>query len=163
MAFICRKKMKTTAKFTSTHAPWLSTVCFALAFYTVGAGLMDSFAMYHSWRFVGESEFGLMHQEAGGRIIKFYVMPALLMTVFLVLQFWHRPSAVPSKLVWIALACTMIVWISSIFIQIPIQFRLDNGRDEALLDWLIVSDWIRVIPILILAGIVLTMIKRTIS
>jgi hypothetical protein len=68
------------------------------------------------------------------------------MTIFLALMFWHRPAAVPRWMLWVALICTIIPWLSSAFIQIPIQTALDNGKDEALLEKLIVTDWLRVIP-----------------
>jgi hypothetical protein len=159
MRFLCRKKME---RFTSPHASWISPVFFALAFYTLGASFMDSFAMYHTWKFVGPSEFVEMHKASGSRIVNFLVIPTLIMTVFLILQFWHRPKAVSSRLVRVALICTIIPWLSSIFIQIPIQVRLDHGKDDALLQWLIASDWIRVIPTIVLAGVVFVMIRRSI-
>ena len=125
--------------------------------------MMDSFVVYHTWRFVGEAEFINMHIESGSRIVPFFVMPTMVMTIFLVLQFWHRPKVVTRKQVWLALSCVIIAWISSAFIQIPMQIELDKGRNEELLNMLIVTDWIRVIPTFVLAGDVFIMIKRSIA
>jgi hypothetical protein len=152
-----------TEKFTSTHARWISPFFFTLIFYTVGASIMDGFAIYHTWRFVGEAEFVKMHIESGSRIIPFMVLPAFVMTVFLVLQFWHRPKAVSRQLLWIALACAIIPWLSSAFIQIPMQFELDKGKNVELLEALILTDWIRVIPTIVLAVVGFIMIKKTVS
>ena len=85
------------------------------------------------------------------------------MTVFLILQFWHRPLAVPRRLVWIALFCVIIPWLSSAFIQIPMQIELDKGKNDELLNMLIVTDWIRVIPTFVLVTLVFTMIKKSIA
>jgi hypothetical protein len=132
-------------------------IFFMLSFYGFGAGVLDSFAMYHSWLFVGEAEFATMHQEAGARIISFYVLPLVVCTIFNVLLFWYRPAALPKSLVWIAFSALLTVWLSSVFIQIPIQFQLDHGKDTALLNKLILTDWIRVIGWLIFIGIVIKM------
>jgi len=83
------------------------------------------------------------------------------MTIFLVLQLWHRPKAVSVKLVWASLVCTIIPWLSSVFIQIPMQTELGIGKNDELLQKLIASDWIRVIPTLVLAYIVFIMLKRS--
>ena len=152
-----------TNEFTSKHARWITTVFFLLAFYGFGAGMMDSFVVYHTWRFIGEAEFPLAHIESGSRIVPFLVLPMLLMTLFAILLFWHRPKVISRKLIWIALICLIIGWVSSAFIQIPIQIELDKGKNEELLQWLIDSDWIRVIPTWILMTIVLVMLKKSLG
>ncbi|MBC7904299.1 MAG: hypothetical protein H7Y27_12795 [Gemmatimonadaceae bacterium] len=151
------------SKFTSSKAHWISPLFYLLAFYVFGASVMDSFAVYHTWRFVGENEFIAMHKASGGRIVSLFVLPTLVMTVFLILQFWHRPKAVSRTLVWVALVCTIIPWLSSAFIQIPMQIQLDLGKNDALLESLIVTDWIRVIPSFVLAVTVFLMVKRAVA
>ena len=155
--------MNNISKFTTKQAHWISPVFFGLVFYTFGASMMDSFVVYHTWRFVGEAEFVKMHIASGGRIVPFFVVPTFVMTVFLILQFWHRPLAVPRRLVWIALFCVIIPWFSSAFIQIPMQIELDKGKNDELLNMLIVTDWIRVIPTFVLVTLVFTMIKKSIA
>ena len=146
--------------YTSKHGRWVAPLFFALSFYGFGAGMMDSFAMYPTWRLVGPEEFAAFHNVAGTRIQIVFVLPLLIMTVFTVLMLWHRPVAIPRRLVWIALICTIIPWLSSAFIQIPIQVALSKGKDEDLLEKLIITDWIRVIPFffqIITAFIMLTL------
>lgn len=138
----------------------LLLIFFILAFYGFGAGIMDSFAMYHSWLFVGNAEFATMHQEAGDRIIAFYVLPLLICTICTVLLFWYRPRLLSRSLVWMAFACELVIWLSSAFIQIPMQFQLDKGKDIELLNKLIDTDWIRVIAFFIFIGIVIKMIVQ---
>ena len=155
--------MNTSEKFTTRHAQWITPVFITLALYGVGASMMGSFVIYHTWRFVGESEFVTMHKESGSRIVLFMVLPMLLMTVFLILQFWHRPKSIARKHVWAMLICTIIAWLSSAFIQIPMQGKLDNGKNDMLLQQLISTDWIRVVPSWILLVLVFAMIKKSIS
>lgn len=132
---------------------------FVLSFYCLGAGVIDSFALYHSWLFVGHDEFAVVHQQSGQRILLFFVLPTLILTVITILMFWHRPAIIPKKLIWFGLGCQMVSWISSALIQIPIQLQLDNGKDLDLLNKLIATDWIRIIAWIVYIGIVLRMIK----
>lgn len=148
---------------TTRHSRWITPVFIFLSFYVVGAAVMDSFVVYNDWRFVGNTEFAQMHAESGKRIIALFVIPTLIMTVFCVLQFWHRPKIVSRKLVWGALICTVIPWLSSAFIQIPMQRKLSQGKNEALLEQLILTDWIRVIPGWGLGVIVLIMLARIVA
>ena len=72
------------------------------------------------------------------------VFEVLLMTVMTILMFWHRPSGISKKWLVAALACELVSWVSSALIQIPIQFSL-KSKDEAALQRLLTTDWIRII------------------
>jgi hypothetical protein len=152
-----------TNRFITSGASWITTIFFALFFYGLGAGMMDSFVIYHTWKFIGHAEFANAHIESGSRIVSFFVLPMLLMTVFLILLFWHRPSVISRGLVWMALVCTIVPWLSSAFIQIPMQLQLSKGKDEVLLQQLITTDWIRIIPTWVMAVIVFLMLKKCVS
>lgn len=133
---------------------------FALSFYCMGAGFMDSFVIYNGWNFVGPEEFPAMHQATGQRIVITFVMPTVVLLVLNILQYWLRPATVPRSWVTMALISQMIGWLSSVFIQIPIQMQLSQGKDEALLEKLIMTDWLRVFSWLIYIVIVVAMLYR---
>lgn len=145
-------------QFNKPRAIWITAIFFALFFYGLGAGMMDSYVVYHTWKFIGPTEFANAHMESGRRIVPFFVIPMLLMTGFLVLLFWFRPQLISRKQLWMALVCCIIPWLSSAFIQIPMQAELSKGKNEVLLQQLITTDWIRIIPTWIMAGIVFTML-----
>ncbi len=147
-------------QFTSRHGVWVSTLFFAFCFYGFGAGMMDSFVVYHTWKFIGSADFALAHMESASRIVPIFVLPMIGITVFLILMFWHRPTVISRKMIWSCLVCTIIPWLSSAFIQIPMQIKLDKGKDEGLLNHLIVTDWIRIIPHWIMIAIVLAMLAK---
>lgn len=149
--------------FTSLHGRWITTAFFVLALYVTGAAMMDSFVVYHTWKFIGDTEFPIAHIESGNRIVQVFVFPLLLTTVLLVLLFWHRAIAIPRRLLWIALACLGVAWLSSIFIQIPMQLELDKGKNTELLQKLVDSDWIRFVPQVIFLATVIAMISKTIT
>lgn len=148
--------------FTTSHGQWVTTLFFALSLYVTGAAMMDSFVVYHTWTFIGDEQFAVAHMESGQWIVLVFVLPLLITTVLVILLFWHRPVSIPRKLVWIALGCLVIAWLSSIFIQIPIQIELDKGANPLLLQQLIDSDWIRFIPQVVFLITVLFMISKTI-
>jgi hypothetical protein len=133
---------------------------FVLSFYCYGAGTMDCFVIYDGWRYVGENEFAVFHQAMGQRIIALFVWPMMLLFVLNILQYWFRPPAIPRSWVTMALALQIVGWLSSIFIQIPIQFQLDKGKDEALLEKLILTDWIRVLAWSVYIIVVIAMLYR---
>jgi hypothetical protein len=149
--------------YTSKYGFTVTILFFGLSFYSIGAGMMDSFVLYHSWQFVGENEFAFFHKEAGQRIVLVFVLPMLLLTVLIILSFWHRHVAISRKLLGCSLLFISIGWLSSFVIQIPIQIELDKGKNSALLNQLIVTDWIRVIASWGLALTTIAMLRRSIK
>jgi hypothetical protein len=117
---------------------------FLLSFYCFGAAMMDSFVVYHSWKFVGAAEFAQVHQQSSIRIVQVFVSATFLMTITTVILLWKRPANIPRQWIWIALACEIVSWVSSAVIQIPIQGQLSQGRNEDALNRLIMTDWIRI-------------------
>src|SRR5688572_517636 len=117
----------------------VNLVFYVLSFYCFGAGIMDSFVIYDGWRYVGADEFAVMHIAMGQRIISLFVVPMVILFVLNIMHYWFRPAAIPKSWVTMALIAQLAGWLSSIFIQIPLQLQLDKGRDEALLEKLIVS------------------------
>lgn len=137
---------------------------FFLSFYCFGAGMMDSFVVYHSWKFVGAAEFARVHQESSVRIVQVFVSATLMMTITTIVMFWKRPYYIPKKWVWIAFISEIISWVSSALIQIPIQGQLSQGRDEAALSRLIATDWVRIAAwvfyIVVVSKMLIMMLKK---
>ena len=133
---------------------------FTLSFYCMGAGFMDRFVIYNGWNFVGPEEFPAMHQATGQRIVTTFVLPMVVLLVLNILQYWLRPATVPRSWINMALISQLAGWLSSVFIQIPIQMQLSQGKDEALLQKLIVSDWLRVFAWLFYIVIIVAMLYR---
>lgn len=53
---------------------------------------------------------------------------------------WVRPQA---PLALISAAAVVIVWISTLRLQVPIHRRLQHGKDDALIRRLVTTNWIR--------------------
>lgn len=138
---------------------WIFLIAFALVFYGTGAAFIESFVNYASWHLIGADEFIAYHRFISPRVLTFLVAPLLLGTGFTVLMLWSRPAAIPAWAVWAAIAAQAVVWVSTVTIQVPIQFQLsDHGLSVALIERLILTNfWLRRIPYAICAGLFLWM------
>jgi hypothetical protein len=138
---------------------WTFVLAFALVFYGTGAAVMESFVNYASWHLIGPEEFVAYHRFISPRVLTFLVAPLLLGTAFTILMLWSRPDGIPVWAVWAAIAAQAVVWVSTVTIQLPIQFQLsDQGLSVALVERLIATNfWLRRIPYAICAGLFLWM------
>ncbi|MDA1370632.1 MAG: hypothetical protein O2971_07710 [Proteobacteria bacterium] len=141
---------------------WIFLIAFTLVFYGTGAAFVEGFVNYSSWHLIGANEFITYHQFITPRVLIFLVAPLLLGTVLTILMLWSRPQAIPAWVVWAAIATQAVAWISTIAIQLPIQFQLSEfGLSVDLLERLIVTNfWLRRIPYFICAGLFLWMAAR---
>ena len=144
---------------------WIFLIAFALVFYGTGAAFIESFVNYASWHLIGADEFIAYHQFISPRVLTFLVAPLLLGTAFTILMLWSRPAAIPAWAVWAAIAAQAVVWISTVTIQLPIQFQLsDHGPSVGLIERLIETNfWLRRIPYAICAGLFLWMAAQVIG
>lgn len=114
-----------------------------MVFYCYGTRMMDYFAIYHPWKLIAEKDFASFHQYQSVFIINIFVIPAAVMTLLNILVLLFPPPYLGRKLPGIALAVYAFDWIFSFTIQIPIQFRLHNGKSMELLNELLRTNWWR--------------------
>ena len=145
--------------------PWLFLLAFAFIFYANGAGFIESFVNYPSWRLIGPNEFVRYHQFIGPRVIAFLVAPALAASVLTIALLRYRPAPIPLWVVWVAVVLQVIIWISSATIQIPMQFEFAaTGFSEERLASLITSNfWLRRVPNALTAALFLWMMHKVVS
>ena len=134
----------------------ISTLVFSiyllLTFYVLGGGMVTSLVGYRTWKLVGPNEFPKFHQADNTHIIPVFVIFFFLSFIPQILLFWFRPTIIPKWMVGLALLFNLIMLISSITIQIPIQMKLDEGFSMELIERLITTDLtFRVIPMILLA------------
>lgn len=127
---------------------WLFVLAFALVFYGNGAGFIETAVNYPSWHIVGAGEFPAYHRFIGPRVIAFLVAPAVVGTLFTMLLLRFRPAGLPAWSIWTAVLLQVVVWVSTVTIQIPMQLQLgDHGYSAAVVDRLIdTSWWLRRLP-----------------
>lgn len=139
-----------------------------LSFYVFGGGIVNSLVSYRTWRWVGADEFPKFHQVDSKLIIPLFVIFFFLSFVPQILLFWFRPAVIPKRMVWFAFLLNLVVLISTITIQIPIQTQLDKRFSLELIENLILTDMMyRRIPMFLLAIINFSMlfmvVKRSIK
>ena len=116
----------------------------ALSQFSFGTAMMDYFLVYPSRALVGNEEFVAYHALLEGAIIPVSVVPFFIITIQNVFLFWSRPANVEKGLVVVSLCCLLLDWLSSIFIQIPMNLQLNQGKDMALIEEIMVTNWGRV-------------------
>ena len=130
-----------------------------LSFYVFGGGIVNSLVSYRTWRWVGAEEFPKFHQVDSKLIIPLFVIFFFLTFVPQLLLFWFRPAVIPKGLVWLAFLLNLVVLISTVTIQIPIQTQLDKSFSPELIENLISTDMIyRRIPMFLMAIINFSML-----
>jgi hypothetical protein len=133
---------------TTRSSSWLLLITFALMMYGVGASFVESFVNYPTWRLIGAGEFLSYHHTLGPLVIGFMVVPMLIGTALTVVLAWFRPAGIPAWAIWLSVALQMLIWLSTAFIQIPIQMELSSsGLSLPLIDRLIITNlWFRKLP-----------------
>jgi hypothetical protein len=116
----------------------------ALSFFSFGTAMMDYFLVYPSRAVVGEQEFIAYHALLEAAIVPVSVIPFFIITVQNIFLLWSRPTKIETGLVVVSLCCLMLDWVSSILVQIPMNVQLNQGKDIALIQQVIESNWGRV-------------------
>ncbi len=131
----------------------LFLISFALVFYGMGASFVESFVNYPTWRLIGANEFRAYHQALGPRIMGYMVIPMLITTLLTILLLWFRPAPIPQWAIWLAVVLQLIVWVSTVAIQFPIQVQLSrDGLSLPHIERLIFTNWwLRKVPQIIYA------------
>lgn len=130
---------------------------FVLTFYGLGASIIDHYVIYPTLPIIGENEFVAYYAAFSPRILLFLVLPVILQTVLTFSLLWLRPQAIPLWMVLFALACQTVRWISTVFIQVPIQIQLGKGKNLELINMLMQTGLIRTLSNVLGAAIIVWM------
>lgn len=130
---------------TSTSARFIAHAFFATTFFSYGTAMMDYFLVYPSRLIVGVPEFVAYHALLEARIIPISVIPFATLTVLNCLLLFFRPVGVPKNLVWASLFCLLADWVSTAFVQIPMNLQLNEGKNVALIQDVMDTNWGRVV------------------
>jgi hypothetical protein len=132
----------------------------ALSFFSFGTAMMDYFLVYPSRAIVGNNEFVAYHALLEAAILPVSVLPFFIITIQNVFLFWSRPARIERGLVVVSLCCLLLDWASSIFIQIPMNLQLNEGKDLALIQQVIDTNWGRIFLESLQAILVLVMMVK---
>ncbi|MFL6336922.1 MAG: hypothetical protein ACJ754_26775 [Pyrinomonadaceae bacterium] len=109
---------------------------------------MESFVNYPTWRLIGANEFRPYHQALGPLVIGYMVIPMLITTIWTIFLLWFRPAPIPRWTIRLAVVLQLIIWGSTVAIQLPIQMQLSrDGLSLPLIERLIFTNWwLRKVP-----------------
>lgn len=144
---------------------WLLLAYFALTFYCLGAALMNEFVEYQSWAelapYLSATDFAAWHISTAQHTMPFLTLPAVLLSVVLVLLLWFRPANLPRPALYAVLACHVVVWLSTLLVQWPLESELSAGNvSQDLIDRLIRTDWVRKVMLFVEAPLALYLAHR---
>jgi hypothetical protein len=152
----------------SKRTPWIFVFACLLVFYTLGAGLLESYVVYPSWYpLAGSDAFTLHHASISRSILPFLVAPLLIGFVLSLVLLWKRPTAIPTWALLGSVGLQLVVLISTVVLFIPIQTALgQSGRTalevSALIDRLQWMGWVRDVPGVFNAGLYVWMLSNVV-
>ena len=140
----------------------LFALTFTLVFYGMGAAFVEGFVNYPTWPLVGAGEFREFHRVVGVLIVRFMVVPMLVTTALTMLLVWLRPAPIPRWAVLLSVLLQLGTWVSTVSVQLPIQFELGTGGlSLVLIERLMTTNWwFRRVPHLFNAALFLWMMLQ---
>ena len=137
---------------------WVFGAYVALVCVSFGGGVMQGAVNYPAWSKIGAAEFPAFHADAERRLLPNFVVPFFLTLVPTVALVFVRPAAVPLGWVLAALVLNLAIMATTVGIAVPLQHRLGQGMDAAVLQRLIrVDRLLRLLPGLLLVLLTTTM------
>ncbi|ETW99929.1 MAG: hypothetical protein ETSY1_13155 [Candidatus Entotheonella factor] len=112
---------------------------------------------------VGEAAFSL-YETQHTRLTTYVVAPAMLIELVTGLWLlWPGVTKVLPVQVWLGIGLLAIVWLSTMFVQVPLHNLLTQGFDAAAHDKLVSTNWLRTLAWSARGLVVLWMVQRVLS
>jgi uncharacterized BrkB/YihY/UPF0761 family membrane protein len=139
----------------------LTSLYFLTSVYAFGGGVMQGVMNYPAWKLIGPDEFPAFHQSIDGRIFLFFVPIFFLNVLISVLMIWFGHRAISRKLRVVAALLTLVIFIATLALAIPIQEKLAVAKAAELIDELILYDrCLRTIPGLVVMFLNFVMLQQ---
>ena len=109
---------------------------------------MEHFAIYPGWQALSiptaitkTHPLITAHSTQSPGILYIYALPKLVLTGCIIAQVTYSPTA--TNLFSLAMLSTS--WLSSFFVQIPLQQKIRASGDREAVEKLVLTDWVRVL------------------
>ncbi|MGC6442188.1 MAG: hypothetical protein ACON4H_05955 [Rubripirellula sp.] len=113
--------------------------------YMVGLIWMVQIVHYNLYDRVGVDVFAHYEAEHNRLITPIVGIPMLIEIATAAMLIWQTPSFMPKSAVWIGLGLILLIWFSTLLLQIPAHQRLLEGFDAITYKRLVYSNWIRTV------------------
>ena len=127
----------------SSHALFLLNLI--STWYMVGLIWMVQIVHYNLFDRVGADAFAHYEAEHNRLITPIVGFPMLIEIATAVMLLWMTPPYFPKSAAWIGLGLVLVIWLSTVALQIPAHQRLLQGFDSASYRSLVSTNWIRTI------------------
>ncbi len=94
---------------------------------------------------VGEANFtqySQLHQKWTTLVVGPPMLLEVLTSVWLLRQY---DGEVPLSLVWWGIGLMFVIWLSTLFLQMPLHYRIEKGFDLQAIRWLVRTNWVRTV------------------
>jgi len=137
---------------------------FAVAFFQTGAHASQAFVNYPAWKYIGIDSFPAYHHVMAPRAGLWILLPRLLELILAAAVLRYRPTPLKRGALVLAMALALVAVVSTIVIQRPIHGQLESlGNTPELLARLQATNWLRLLPEWIRAGLYLWMASLLVS
>ena len=113
--------------------------------YMVGLIWMVQIVHYNLFNRVGVNVFAHYESEHNRLITPIVGFPMLIEIGTAIGLIWITPTFLPRSAAWLGLGLVMVIWISTVTLQIPAHQRLLEGFDQNTYERLVSSNWIRTV------------------
>jgi len=117
---------------------------------------------YPFFAHVSAENFTKYHDDYRFWITPVVAPPMIIELLSAILLLFYPPAGIDSKLIWLGLFLTLIIWASTFFLQVPLHEKLAHGLNSQTISALVRTNWIRTVCWSLRGGLVLCLAWRLI-
>jgi hypothetical protein len=115
----------------------------AATLFLTGVVWTTQLVQYPFFAYFTAETFTKHHDEYRRWITPIVAPPMIAELLTSILLLFYLPENIDSKLVWLALGLTLLIWASTFFVQVPLHEKLARGFDLQTIKSLVNTNWIR--------------------
>lgn len=115
----------------------------ASTFFLTGVIWVVQLVQYPFFSHFGAENFTKYHEDYRFWITPVVAPPMLVELATSILLIFYPPANIDSKLIWLGLILTFVVWASTFFLQVPLHEKLAQNFDADAHSALVNTNWIR--------------------
>ena len=117
----------------------------AATFFLTGVIWTTQLVQYPSFAFFNAETFTKQHDEYRLWITPIVAPPMIIELLTSIFLLFYPLENIDSKLVWLGLILTLIIWASTFFVQVPLHEKLARGFDAQTIANLVSTNWLRTV------------------
>jgi uncharacterized membrane protein len=118
---------------------------FASTLFLTGVIWLIQLVQYPFFAQVGEENFPKYHASHSFWITPVVGPVMILELITSIYLTFYPPENIDLKLIWLGLILTLVVWLSTFFLQVPMHEKLSQEFNQEAHQFLVNSNWIRTI------------------